>query len=75
MPKQVVLDSEILRAALTGYGAALKDITRRMAALEQELNGYKNRHRPKYKMSPAARKRISEAQKARWQQYRSQLHG
>jgi len=75
MSKQVTLDTDFLKAALTGYGSALKEITRRIAALECELNSYKDRHRLKYKMSPEARRRISEAQKARWQQYRSHLHG
>lgn len=69
--KRLVLDTETLNAALDGYGLMLKEITRRITSLEREINEYKTNHRLAYKMSPQAKKRISEAQKKRWKQYRA----
>ena len=71
--KNAVLDTKqqkTLEMALVGYAARLEEICQRIALIENELRVYKKAHRPKYRMSVKARKRVSEAQKKRWQEYR-----
>lgn len=73
-----VIDNEILAAAIEGFEAQKKRLDLRIAEIRQKLTGVHTGAaeegspeapaggRKRRKMSPAARKRIADAQKKRW---------
>lgn len=74
------LDATTLQMALIGYKAEREKIEQKIAELEQQLGGRTARtvnpvaattkkRRPRH-MSAAARKRIADAQRKRWAEYR-----
>ena len=79
MPK---LDTDLLLAALVGYQHQRTEINAKIADIRKKLGGRSAQDgrgggevpgpfpRKRRKMSAAARKRIGEAQRKRWQAYR-----
>lgn len=70
-------DPGLLAAALVGYEQQRDDIIERIGQIRRELGGRDSAAAPneavsgrKRTMSPAARKRIAEAQRQRWAAYR-----
>jgi hypothetical protein len=74
-----LIDKEILAAAIEGFEAQRKRLDTRIAEIRQQLTGIPmeeeaaedgpeatDGRRKRRKMSPAARKRIADAQKKRW---------
>ncbi len=84
---QTLTDPDILQAALEGLKIKRTQVEAQIAAVEQALGGRpkaapkaeatttKKSGKPRRTMSAAARKRIAEAQRARWAQYRKQKQG
>lgn len=76
-------DTSLLHAALVGYQNQLTEIDRAMADIRKRLGGRVNgtsAHAPARKtgrrpLSPAARKRIAEAQRKRWAAFHKQKQG
>jgi hypothetical protein len=73
------VDLELLRAAREGFRDQLRSIQERISEIDAELNGSGTVNRReegvtviKRNLSPAARKRISEAVKKRWASYRKE---
>lgn len=77
-------DTSLLQAALVGYQNQLTEIDRAMADIRKRLggrvNGAQATHAParstaRRTLSPAARKRIADAQKKRWAAFHKQKQG
>ena len=80
-------DHEILQAALIGYQVEIDRIDKLMADIRAQIGGRvpeasdsafsppEAEHRPRRKMSAAARKRIAAAQKKRWAEYHKLIKG
>lgn len=66
-------DTALLRAALAGYESQLADIDERIAAIKGQLGGRSSVRVPskRGRMSAAARRRIADAQRKRWREYRN----
>jgi hypothetical protein len=66
---------EALFTMLLGLGARRKQLDIQMAAINQELDGKATAPtpaKPKRKVSAAGRRRMKEAQQARWAKFRAQ---
>jgi len=71
------MDAGTLQAALVGYRLRLAEIDKKMAEIRTELGSKPSNSQPllrkERRLSPAARKRISDAQKLRWATRRAKL--
>ncbi len=86
MPRPQALDRAILEAALEGLQRRLEDTNSKIAEVKRLMGGRQPAQaiptpagapapRKKRRMSAAARKRIAEAQKRRWAQFRAAHKG
>ncbi len=86
MPRPQALDRAILEAALEGLQRRLEDTNDKIAEVKRLIGGRPRAQetpapagapapRKKRRMSAAARKRIAEAQKRRWAQFRAAHKG
>lgn len=79
MPRGTHIDPAILQAAVEGLEHRLAEVNEKLAAVRKLLRAgnpapaavSKPGRRPRRKMSAAARKRISVAQRKRWAQFRA----
>ena len=78
---QSTFDRDLYQAALLGYERSKLDIENKIAELRSLLQGTRPVAQPaangttattRRKMSPAARKRIADAQRRRWARFRQQ---
>jgi hypothetical protein len=76
MARQPLIDDTVLRAALVGLEQRKAETERQIATVRQQLGGAGNTATPaaparkKRTMSAAARKRIGEATRLRWEAFR-----
>jgi hypothetical protein len=81
MPRGTKIDPALLQAALEGLEHRLADTNEKIAEVKKLLRTgdstptapvtVKEKSRPKRKMSASARKRIAEAQRKRWAEFRA----
>ncbi|HOQ47765.1 MAG TPA: hypothetical protein PK157_20820 [Bryobacteraceae bacterium] len=81
MPRAIGIDPALLQAALEGLEHRLADTNEKIAEIKRLLRTGNstaaspvkdtNKSRPRRKMSAEARKRIAEAQRRRWAEFRA----
>jgi hypothetical protein len=77
MPRGTKMDPALLQAALEGLEHRLAETNEKIAEVKKLLKTGEGpgagpgKSRPKRKMSAAARRRIAEAQKKRWAEFRA----